>query len=110
MTNDDDLLLLKDPQFLMVLIAAIVKKNGGTLPISVKDVENITTADALGLFKDLDNPEVHIKLQRRIDRFLHTGTLLWGVIFMSKLAPTSVNTLELTTCISIISRDVIFSL
>jgi len=68
MTNDDDLLLLQDPQFLMVLIAAIVKKNGGTLPISVKDVEDITTADALGLFKDLDNPEVFVlKIVNRSD-------------------------------------------
>ena len=55
MTNDDDLLLLQDPQFLMVLISAIVKKSGGSISINVRDVEDITSADALGLFKDVDD-------------------------------------------------------
>jgi hypothetical protein len=68
MTNDDDLLLLQDPQFLMVLIAAIVKKNGGSLQICVEDVEDITSADALGLFKDLDDPETFVlKIVNRND-------------------------------------------
>ena len=53
--DNDDVLLLQDPNFLMVLIASIVKKEGGALKICVKDVEKITNADALGLFKDLDD-------------------------------------------------------
>ena len=60
MTNDDDLLLLQDPQFLMVLISAIVKKSGGSISINVRDVEDITSADALGLFKDVDDPETFV--------------------------------------------------
>ena len=60
MTNDDDLLLLQDPQFLMVLISAIVKKSGGSISINVRDVEDITSADALGLFKDVDDPDTFV--------------------------------------------------
>ena len=66
--DNDDLLLLQDPNFLMVLIASIVKKEGGALKICVKDVEKITNADALGLFKDLDDPETFVlKIVNRED-------------------------------------------
>ena len=66
--DNDDLLLLQDPNFLMVLIASIVKKEGGSLKICVKDVEKITNADALGLFKDLDDPETFVlKIVNRED-------------------------------------------
>ena len=76
MTNDDDLLLLQDPQFLMVLISAIVKKNGGSISINVRDVEDITSNDALGLFKDVDDPETFVlKIVKRseyLDEIEHT--------------------------------------
>ena len=76
MTNDDDLLLLQDPQFLMVLISAIVKKSGGSMSINVRDVEDITSADALGLFKDVDDPETFVlKIVKRseyLDEIEHT--------------------------------------
>ncbi len=76
MTNDDDLLLLQDPQFLMVLISAIVKKSGGSISINVRDVEDITSADALGLFKDVDDPETFVlKIVKRseyLDEIKHT--------------------------------------
>lgn len=66
--DNDDVLLLQDPNFLMVLIASIVKKEGGALKICVKDVEKITNADALGLFKDLDDPETFVlKIVNRED-------------------------------------------
>ena len=66
--DNDDLLLLQDPNFLMVLIASIVKKEGGALKICVKDVEKITNADDLGLFKDLDDPETFVlKIVNRED-------------------------------------------
>tara|TARA_R100000664_G_C2728257_1_gene119550 strand:+ start:448 stop:750 length:303 start_codon:yes stop_codon:yes gene_type:complete len=76
MINDDDLLLLQDPQFLMVLVAAIVKKSGGSLSINVGEVEDITSDDALGLFKDADDPETFVlKIVKRseyLDEIEHT--------------------------------------
>ena len=66
--QDDDLMLLQDPQFLMVLVAAITKKYGGSITISVDDIENITNDDALGLFKDVNQPDTFIlKLVNRAD-------------------------------------------
>ena len=65
---DDDLMLLQDPQFLMVLVAAITKKYGGSITISVDDMEHITNDDALGLFKDVNQEGTFIlKLVNRAD-------------------------------------------
>ena len=65
---DDDLMLLQDPQFLMVLVAAITKKYGGSITISVNDMEHITNDDALGLFKDVNQEGTFIlKLVNRAD-------------------------------------------
>ena len=50
--DNDDVMLLQDPNFLMVLLATLIKKNGGVTKISVKDVESITNDEALGLFKE----------------------------------------------------------
>ena len=58
--QDDDLMLLQDPQFLMVLVAAITKKYGGSITISVNDMEHITNDDALGLFKDVNQEDTFI--------------------------------------------------
>ena len=66
--KDDDLLLLQDPQFLMVLVAAITKKYGGSITISMSDMEHITDDDALGLFKDVSQEDTFIlKLVDRAD-------------------------------------------
>ncbi len=66
--QDDDLMLLQDPQFLMVLVAAITKKYGGSITISVDDIEDITNDDALGLFKDANQKDTFVlKLVDRAD-------------------------------------------
>ena len=66
--DNDDVMLLQDPNFLMVLLATLIKKNGGSTVISVSDVESITNAEALGLFKDLDDPDKFIlKIVNRED-------------------------------------------
>ena len=66
--KNDDLMLLQDPQFLMVLVAAITKKYGGSITISVDDMEHITNDDALGLFKDVNQEDTFIlKLVNRAD-------------------------------------------
>ena len=66
--QDDDLMLLQDPQFFMVLVAAITKKYGGSITISVNDMEHITNDDALGLFKDVNQEDTFIlKLVNRAD-------------------------------------------
>ena len=51
MTNDDTL-LLRDPHFLMVLLATITKKYGGAVTVTEDDMSSISTEDAIGLFKD----------------------------------------------------------
>ena len=72
--DNDDVMLLQDPSFLMVLIAAIVKRSGGSLRISVNDVEGITNADALGLFKDINDPETFVlKIVNREEYKEHLG-------------------------------------
>ncbi len=72
--DNDDVMLLQDPSFLMVLIAAIVKRSGGSLKISVNDVEGITNADALGLFKDINDPETFVlKIVNREEYKEHLG-------------------------------------
>ena len=58
--DNDDVMLLQDPNFLMVLLAAIIKKAGGSTTISVKDVEGLTNDEALGLFRDLEDKETFV--------------------------------------------------
>ena len=66
MYDDDDILLLQDPQFLMVLVAAITKKLGGSVEVTMEDLENISADEALGLFKDADeNDKFVLKLVDR---------------------------------------------
>ena len=60
MKDDNDTLLLKDPSFLMVLLAALCKKNGGSLRFSEEDVASVTSIDALGLYQDPENEDVFI--------------------------------------------------
>ena len=66
MYDENDILLLQDPQFLMVLIAAITKKLGGSVEVTMEDLENISADEALGLFKDADeNDKFVLKLVDR---------------------------------------------
>jgi hypothetical protein len=53
----DSVVLLQDPQFLMILLAAVVKKYGGDVSLSVDDVENLGATEALALFKNMEDPE-----------------------------------------------------
>ena len=72
--DNDDVLLLQDPNFLMVLLAALIKKAGGSTSICLKDVEGITNDEALGLFKDLEDEETFVlKIVSREDYKDHLG-------------------------------------
>tara|TARA_R100001015_G_C4571533_1_gene129520 strand:- start:332 stop:646 length:315 start_codon:yes stop_codon:yes gene_type:complete len=53
----DSVVLLQDPQFLMILLAAVVKKYGGDVSLSVDDVESLGATEALALFKNTEDPE-----------------------------------------------------
>lgn len=73
--DNDDVLLLQDPNFLMVLLAALIKKAGGSTSICLKDVEGITNDEALGLFRDLEDEETFVlKIVSREDYKDHLGT------------------------------------
>ena len=57
--QDDDLMLLQDPQFLMVLVAAITKKYGGSITISVNgcvELHRHFFIEQLNPLNDLLNP------------------------------------------------------
>jgi len=47
----DKTMLLQDPSFLMVLLATLVKRNGGEIEFNEKDMASITKKDVIGLFK-----------------------------------------------------------
>lgn len=55
--KDNSVVLLQDPQFLMILLAAVVKKYGGDVSLSVEDVEDLGATEALALFKNMEDPE-----------------------------------------------------
>ena len=55
--KNDNVVLLQGPQFLMVLLAAVVKKYGGDVSLSVDDVDNLGATEALALFKNMEDPE-----------------------------------------------------
>tara|TARA_R100001079_G_scaffold45074_2_gene22875 strand:- start:103 stop:408 length:306 start_codon:yes stop_codon:yes gene_type:complete len=52
--------LLHDPSFLMVLLAALVKKEGGAYKFTEEDMTSVTKADALGLFQTADDDSTFI--------------------------------------------------
>ena len=52
--------LLHDPSFLMVLLAALVKKEGGQYEFTEEDMTSVTRADALGLFQSADAEDTFI--------------------------------------------------
>ena len=55
--KDNSVVLLQDPQFLMILLAAVVKKYGGDVSLSVEDVGDLGATEALALFKNMEDPE-----------------------------------------------------
>jgi hypothetical protein len=60
--------LLHDPSFLMVLLAALVKKEGGEYEFSEEDMTAVTKADALGLFQHAaDEDKFIIKVVQKSD-------------------------------------------
>jgi|TARA_R100001082_G_scaffold61293_1_gene34169 hypothetical protein len=72
--DSNDVLLMQDPNFLMVLLAALIKKAGGSTKISVKDVEGLTNDEALGLFRDLDDEDSFVlKIVSRQEYKEHLG-------------------------------------
>ena len=52
--------LLHDPSFLMGLIAALVKKEGGQYEFTEEDMSAVTKADALGLFQHAEDDDTFI--------------------------------------------------
>ena len=58
--KDDKIVLLKDPAFLMILLASFCKKNDGVISFTQDDLENVTDADALGLFRDPDDEDAFL--------------------------------------------------
>ena len=52
--------LLHDPSFLMVLIAALVKKEGGEYEFTEEDMSAVTKDDALGLFQHAEDEDTFI--------------------------------------------------
>ena len=60
--------LLPDPSFLMVLLAALVKKEGGEYEFTEEDMSEVTKADALALFQHAeDEDKFVIKVVRKSD-------------------------------------------
>ena len=60
--------LLHDPSFLMVLLAALVKKEGGAYKFTEEDMTAVTKADALGLFQTPgDDSTFIIKVVKKSD-------------------------------------------
>jgi hypothetical protein len=58
--EESETMLLKDPAFLMVLLAAILRKNGGSLRFTDDEISAVTTSDALGLYKDADDEDCFV--------------------------------------------------
>mgnify|MGYP003132544719 CR=1 FL=1 len=52
--------LLHDPSFLMVLLAALIKKEGGEYVFTEEDMTAVTKSDALGLFQSADREDTFI--------------------------------------------------
>ena len=52
--------LLHDPSFLMVLLAALVKKEGGAYEFTEEDMSAVTKADARGLFQHAEDDSTFI--------------------------------------------------
>ena len=60
--------LLHDPSFLMVLLAALVKKEGGEYEFTEEDMSAVTKADALGLFQHSEDDSTFvIKVVKKSD-------------------------------------------
>jgi len=59
--------LLKDPNFLMVMLATLVKKAGGEIRFSTEDIESVSVQDLMGIFKDTDSDDFILRILSRED-------------------------------------------
>ena len=59
--------LLKDPNFLMVMLATLVRKAGGEIRFSTEDIESVSTQDLMGIFKDTDSNDFILRILSRED-------------------------------------------
>ena len=73
MKDEKDAALLRDPSFLMVLLAAFCKKNGGSLQFTDTDLSLVKDTDALGLYKHATRDDAFIL--KLVDRSEYTEYL-----------------------------------
>ena len=66
--------MLKDPSFLMVLLAAIVKKSGGEIKFVDKDLEAVGSDDLMGIYHDKDTDVFSLRVMDRGQYLTETGT------------------------------------
>ena len=59
--------LLKDPNFLMVMLATLVRKAGGEIRFSTEDIESVSTQDLMGIFRDTDSEDFLLRILSRED-------------------------------------------
>tara|TARA_A100001515_G_scaffold107516_2_gene88384 strand:- start:2048 stop:2356 length:309 start_codon:yes stop_codon:yes gene_type:complete len=60
MKDERDTALLRDPSFLMVLLAAFCRKSGGSLQFTDTDLSLVRDTDALGLYKHATRDDAFI--------------------------------------------------
>ena len=67
--------MLKDPSFLMVLLAAIVKKNGGEVKFIDKDLEAVGSDDLMGIYHDKDTDVFSLRVMDKEQYLAEAGTM-----------------------------------
>jgi len=65
--------MLKDPTFLMVLLAAVVKKYGGEIKFVEKDLEAVNTDDLMGIYHDKDTDVFSLRVMNKEEYLATTG-------------------------------------
>tara|TARA_R110000787_G_scaffold18041_1_gene55688 strand:+ start:537 stop:860 length:324 start_codon:yes stop_codon:yes gene_type:complete len=71
--------MLKDPTFLMVLLAAVVKKNGGEIKFVEKDLEAVGPEDLMGIYHDKDTDVFSLRVMNK-EEYLATPGDTAGII------------------------------
>ena len=71
--------MLKDPTFLMVLLAAVVKKNGGGIKFVEKDLEAVGPEDLMGIYHDKDTDVFSLRVMNK-EEYLATPGDTAGII------------------------------
>ena len=67
--------MLKDPSFLMVLLAAIVKKSGGEVKFIDKDLEAVGSDDLMGIYHDKDTDVFSLRVMDKEQYLAEAGTM-----------------------------------